>query len=152
MSELFRGRVGKVIAGAVVVLIVVVIVGRGGGPSGRTVDRAADAASAGLAGNRAAAEGASAEVLLRSASAAMETIFAERQTFEGAIGVLPQIEPNVAWVGGPAADASRNQVALTVAGALTYTLTTTTPAGTTYVYARDASGVATRTCGPGCSW
>jgi hypothetical protein len=151
MREMLSGRLGKLAVAAAVVLVAVVLLGHRGGPSKASVAGAADTASAGLQGNRAAAEGANAEVLLRSASTAMETLFAERQTFDGALAALPQVEPNVTWLGAGPADASQNQVAVTAAGTA-YTLSSTTPAGATYVYARDGGGVATRTCGPGCTW
>ena len=151
MREMLSGRLGKLAVAAAVVLVAVVLLGHRGGPSKESVAGAADTASAGLQDNRGAAEGANAEILLRSASMAMETLSAERQTFDGALAVLPQVEPNVVWLGAGPADAARNQVAV-AAGGTAYSLSSTTPAGATYVYARDGGGVVTRTCGPGCTW
>ena len=153
MSELIAAHRGKLIAAVTVVLIAAfVLASRGGGPSDATVKRAADSASAGLARNRDAATGAAAEGILQAASNAMETMYAERQTFDGALAALPSVEPNISWVAGPAADASRNEVAVAVTGPAAYTLTSGLPGGATYSYARDAAGTVTKTCGPGCTW
>ncbi len=151
--DLIAAHKGKIVAVLVVALIVaVVVVGRGNTPSKATVDRAADTASADLVANRAAAGGAAAEALLRSASAAMESLLAERQTLDGAVAALPGIEPNIQWMSGGVADASRNQVAVTVTGPFAYSLSSAVPGGPAYLYTRDPAGAVTRSCGPGCSW
>lgn len=152
MGSTGSGHLGKLIGAAIVVFVVVMVVGRGGGPSAETVADRADTASGSLAVNRAAAAGANAQVLLRGASIAVEALFAERGTLDGALGALPRIDPNVNWLAAGPADAFRDQVVVSVGGDGSYRLTTSLPTGETYVYSRDATGAVARTCGPGCAW
>jgi hypothetical protein len=99
------------------------------------------------------AQDENAKSLLRNAAIAMESLFAERQTFEGALAQVPSIEPNIQWTPGNAAQASQNQVAVQLAPTnLGYLLSTSAPSGTTFTYSRDDRVQVVRSCGPGCTW
>lgn len=152
MGSTVSGHLGKLIGVAIVVFVVVMVVGRGGGPSAETVADRADMASGNLVANRAAAAGVNAQVLLRGASIAVESLFAERGTLDGALGALPRIDPNVNWLAAGPADAPRDQVVVTVGDDGSYHLATSLPTGGTYVYSRNATGAVARTCRPGCVW
>jgi hypothetical protein len=117
--------------------------------------RPSDAPSTGggLLGQVARADAVRAQSLLIRGSVAMESYYAERGTFTGVEAVLPAVEPTVAWTTAPFASSSGDAVTVTVApGGVAYSLSTLTPAGTTIGYSRDAAGVVSRTCGPGCAW
>lgn len=151
MSTWFAGRAVKLIAASFVALAAVMFIAGRGGPSQHTVDEAARQASSGLHDTRAAAQGASAEVLLRTASVAVDTLFAQQQTYDGITAALPAVEPGIAWVTSGPADATRNQVAVAT-GSDGYRLSTAIPGGPTYTYARDVGGTVTRSCAPECDW
>ena len=91
-----------------------------------------------------------AQQILRTGAIALESYFAERGSFDGAVSALAGIEPNITWTSG-AAQAAANQVAVATT-ADGYTLTTTSASGATYSYARDGSAHIVRSCGAGCSW
>ena len=153
MRELLEGRGTLVVAIGVAVLVVA------GYPTfGR--DRVNDATTA--QGERLAqditapasqARDQQAQSLLQTAAIAMETLYVERLSFEGAIAAAPAAEPNVRWIAGATAQASQNQVALQLTPTnLGYVLNTTSASGATFTYSRDDHVQVRRTCGPGCTW
>lgn len=146
MLDIFRER-AKLIALLVVPLAVVLVVksmsgGAKSDPTGQTQ----------VVATRHDAEDAAAKTVLQSASVAMETMFAQTQSFASGASGAAAVEPNVSWVTGPSAAAASNQVAVVAADATSYTIATTSAGGTTFTYGRDATGVVTKTCGAGCTW
>lgn len=146
MLDILRER-AKLIALVVVAIAVVVGLTRMSGdpksdPTGQTQ----------VVATRHDAEDAAAKTVLQSASLAMETMFAQTQSFASGAAGAAAVEPNVNWTNGPGAAAASNQVAVLAADATSYTIATTSAGGTTFTYVRDAAGMTTKTCGPGCTW
>lgn len=106
-------------------------------------------------GQREKAEGATAQSLLRTGASTMEAAAVDTQDY-GLVtpARLAAAEPNISWLAAAGAVTSANEVSVTSLSAQGYTLSTTSPSGTTYTLVKDltAKPTVTRTCGPGCAW
>ncbi len=156
-ADLLAGR-GRLVVGVIVVAVAALAfmtIGSGGSADRRTeepkgVDSAINAVDPGAGGQLVGAEDEMARATLRTASVAMETLFAEGQGFAGTPASIARIEPNIVWKVG-VANAAANEVSVTVGPQNDrYELTTTSSSGTTYRYARDAAAQVLRTCEPDC--
>jgi len=156
-ADLLAGR-GRLVIGAIIVAVAAIAfmkLGSGGTaerpastPNG--VDSAIKVVDPTAGGQLEGAEDETARSTLRTASIAMETLFAEGQGFAGTPASVARIEPNIIWKVG-AASAAANEVSVTVAPQNDgYELSTTSSSGHTYKYARDAAGQVMRTCEPSC--
>jgi type IV pilus assembly protein PilA len=105
-------------------------------------------------GQQEKAQGGAAQSLLRSGASAIESAAVDAGYAAITTAKLHDVEPNVAWQTDAGATTSANAISVTALSDAGYTLTTTTPDGTTFSLVRDATSVPaiTRTCGPGCSW
>lgn len=106
-------------------------------------------------GTRDTAAGASAESLLRNGAATVETVAVDSDGYAGVTTAqLGAVEPNLAWLATPGAQAPRNEVTIGDLGPGGYTLSTTTASGVTYRLHKDVASTptVTRTCGTGCTW
>jgi hypothetical protein len=157
VSDMLAGRARLVIGAIGVAVAVLVVMQMTSGVSTerpsdtpKDVDAAISDVNQALGGQLKTAEDEMARSALRTASIAMETLFAEGQGFAGTPASVARIEPNIIWrVSG--ANAAANEVNVTVdpqnAG---YELSSTSSSGHTYKYARDAAGQVMRTCEPAC--
>lgn len=156
-SDLFAGRERLVIGAIIVVVAALAFMKMGSGDSAerttdtpKGVDAAVSEVSPTLGGQLTGAEDEMARTTLRTASIAMETLFAEGQGFTGTPASVARIEPNIAWKVG-AANPAANEVSVTVGPQNTsYELSATSSSGKTYKYTRDAAGQVMRTCEPAC--
>ncbi|MEW6582815.1 MAG: prepilin-type N-terminal cleavage/methylation domain-containing protein [Actinomycetota bacterium] len=108
-----------------------------------------------ILGQRERAEDATAKSLLRAGAGAVEASFTQEESYAGLdAAALRAVEPNVKWLDAPGAQSAETEVSLSNVGEDTFTLTTTTRAGTVYTYKKDlgATPVVSRTCGAGCTW
>lgn len=156
-ADLLAGR-GRLVVGAIVVAVAALAfmkMGSGGSvdrptPQPGGVDAAISDLNPTLGGQLTGAEDEMARTTLRTASIAMETLFADGQGFSGTPASVARIEPNIVWKVG-AANAAANEVSVTVGSQnASYELSTTSSSGHTYKYTRDAAAQVMRTCEPAC--
>lgn len=156
-ADLLAGR-GRLVIGAIIVAVAAIAfmkLGSGDAtnrpaPAPNGVDAAIKVVDPTAGGQLEGAEDEMARTTLRTASMAMETLFAEGQGFAGTPASVARIEPNIVWKVG-VANAAANEVSVTVAPQNDgYELSTTSSSGHTYKYARDSAGQVMRTCDPAC--
>lgn len=145
MLDLVAQR-AKLIAGILVALALVLAVkhftaGESTDPTGQTQ----------VVASRHVAEDAAAKTLLQTGSLGMEALFAQTGSYATGADGAAAMAPGIGWVPGAQAQAASNQVAVT-ADAVSYTLSTTSAGGTTFTWAKDATGMISRGCGAGCAW
>jgi type IV pilus assembly protein PilA len=102
-------------------------------------------------GQRRKAENGTAQALVRNAQTAMETYFADNQSFADASPVLlVALEPGISWQTGPAL-APDQQVRMSGLATNTYTVETQSASGTSFAIKRLASGFSVRCKGTSAS-
>ena len=108
-----------------------------------------------LAGQREKAGDAAAKSLLRNGASAMESASVESGGYSGLdAAAFAATEATIHWQDGPGAESADDEVWISGATDGTFTLTTTSTTGRTFVYTKDLSTqpTVTRTCGAGCTW
>ncbi len=95
-----------------------------------------------------AASDAKARSLLRNSAIALESHYADNQSFAGATpATLAKIEPTIKWRAIPTALTSKSQVQLTLSSRRDgYSLRTKSASGATFIYVRDALARVKRIC------
>ena len=106
-------------------------------------------------GQRQKAEGATAQALLRSGAATLESASVDADGYADiTVAQLDGLEPTVAWQTTAGATTADDAISVTGLSATGYELATTTGSGTVYTYVKDMTSVptVTRTCGTDCTW
>ena len=99
---------------------------------------------------------AAATALVRDATVAMESSYADTQTYPAtpaaAVTALAAINPSIAWKATTAsATPPKNEVVVLTSTPTTYSLSAQS-GSKTYTLDHAANGTVTRTCGTGCTW